>query len=304
MLIGSRQDPRRPAGDGLRRLIKAWPDDHGALVTDSRRGQRPPDAALLEAAGRRPAGAGAWRGSLRLRHPRPTATSTRCRACSAPSSATPTARRWPRRPRSSCARCRSTPTGRPPTRPRSSWPRRSSASRRPTTTACSSPAAAPSRSSRRGSSSASTSSRSASRSARKAIARKVAYHGVTLGALSFTGVPGFKDGFGTPPIEVTHVSQHQPLPRPTATTRPPSARGCWPRSSRPSSPPVPDEVALIIAEPIQNAGGCLTPPPGYWQGSASSPTVRRAAHGRRGDHRFRPDRRVVRESRARAWHRT
>jgi adenosylmethionine-8-amino-7-oxononanoate aminotransferase len=25
-------------------------------------------------------------------------------------------------------------------------------------------------------------------------------------------------------------------------------------------------VALIIAEPIQNAGGCLTPPPGYWAG--------------------------------------
>jgi adenosylmethionine-8-amino-7-oxononanoate aminotransferase len=28
----------------------------------------------------------------------------------------------------------------------------------------------------------------------------------------------------------------------------------------------PDEVALIIAEPVQNSGGCFTPPPGYWQG--------------------------------------
>jgi adenosylmethionine-8-amino-7-oxononanoate aminotransferase len=28
----------------------------------------------------------------------------------------------------------------------------------------------------------------------------------------------------------------------------------------------PDEVALIIAEPIQNAGGCLVAPPGYWKG--------------------------------------
>src|ERR671928_1904892 len=28
----------------------------------------------------------------------------------------------------------------------------------------------------------------------------------------------------------------------------------------------PDEVALIVAEPVQNAGGCLVPPPGYWQG--------------------------------------
>ena len=23
---------------------------------------------------------------------------------------------------------------------------------------------------------------------------------------------------------------------------------------------------MIIAEPVQNAGGCLVPPPGYWQG--------------------------------------
>ena len=27
-----------------------------------------------------------------------------------------------------------------------------------------------------------------------------------------------------------------------------------------------DEVALIIAEPVQNAGGSITPPPGYWTG--------------------------------------
>src|SRR4051794_36929826 len=40
----------------------------------------------------------------------------------------------------------------------------------------------------------------------KAIARDVAYHGVTLGALSFTGVPRFKEAFGPPPIDVTHVS--------------------------------------------------------------------------------------------------
>jgi adenosylmethionine-8-amino-7-oxononanoate aminotransferase len=27
-----------------------------------------------------------------------------------------------------------------------------------------------------------------------------------------------------------------------------------------------DEVALIIAEPVQNAGGCFVAPPGYWKG--------------------------------------
>jgi adenosylmethionine-8-amino-7-oxononanoate aminotransferase len=28
----------------------------------------------------------------------------------------------------------------------------------------------------------------------------------------------------------------------------------------------PETVAMVIAEPVQNAGGCLTPPDGYWQG--------------------------------------
>jgi adenosylmethionine-8-amino-7-oxononanoate aminotransferase len=40
----------------------------------------------------------------------------------------------------------------------------------------------------------------------KAIARETAYHGVTLGALSFTGVQPFKEPFGPPPIPVRHVS--------------------------------------------------------------------------------------------------
>jgi adenosylmethionine-8-amino-7-oxononanoate aminotransferase len=40
----------------------------------------------------------------------------------------------------------------------------------------------------------------------KAIARDIAYHGVTLGALSFTGVEKMKAPFGPPAIPVTHVS--------------------------------------------------------------------------------------------------
>ena len=40
----------------------------------------------------------------------------------------------------------------------------------------------------------------------KAISRDRAYHGVTLGALAFTGVPGFKEPFGPPAVETFHVS--------------------------------------------------------------------------------------------------
>src|SRR5919205_1507836 len=40
----------------------------------------------------------------------------------------------------------------------------------------------------------------------KAIAREIAYHGVTLGALSFTGVAPMKEPFGPAPIPVVRVS--------------------------------------------------------------------------------------------------
>jgi adenosylmethionine-8-amino-7-oxononanoate aminotransferase len=100
----------------------------------------------------------------------------------------------------------------------------------------------------------------------KAIARDVAYHGVTLGALSFTGVERFKTPFGNPAIDVTHVSN-------TNAFR--AADGADPEAFRDRLlkqvedaivAAGPDEVALIIAEPVQNAGGCLVAPPGYWAG--------------------------------------
>ena len=101
---------------------------------------------------------------------------------------------------------------------------------------------------------------------RKAIARRVAYHGVTLGALAFTGVEPMKEPFGPPPIPVRHVSntnQFRPLDgaRGEALTR-----ALLDELDAAIAEEGPDEIALIIAEPVQNAGGCLVPPPGYWQG--------------------------------------
>lgn len=101
----------------------------------------------------------------------------------------------------------------------------------------------------------------------KAIARQNAYHGVTLGALAFTGVPGYKDGFGTPPIDVTHVANTNAF-RGTHVGEDEAAfcarlldevRGAVAAAGA-------DEVAVLIAEPVQNAGGCLVPPAGYWRG--------------------------------------
>jgi adenosylmethionine-8-amino-7-oxononanoate aminotransferase len=101
---------------------------------------------------------------------------------------------------------------------------------------------------------------------RKAIARKVAYHGVTLGALSFTGIPGFKNDFGTPPIEVSHVSTTNPFRAPDGNDPAAFCARLLAEVEQAVLDAGPDEVALIIAEPVQNAGGSITPPPGYWIG--------------------------------------
>ncbi|MDE3134492.1 MAG: aspartate aminotransferase family protein [Acidobacteriota bacterium] len=98
----------------------------------------------------------------------------------------------------------------------------------------------------------------------KAIARKNAYHGVTIGALSFTGVPSYKEQFGPPAIYTRHVSNtnafRSEVQGEELTTK------LLTEIEDVILEEGPDTVAVIIAEPVQNAGGCLVPPPGYWQG--------------------------------------
>jgi adenosylmethionine-8-amino-7-oxononanoate aminotransferase len=99
---------------------------------------------------------------------------------------------------------------------------------------------------------------------RKAIARDIAYHGVTLGALSFTGVPRFKDVFGPPAVPTRHVSNTNPFRSPEQGEA--LTEKLLDEMERAILAEGPETVAMIIAEPVQNAGGCLQPPPGYWAG--------------------------------------
>src|SRR3954452_6879665 len=100
----------------------------------------------------------------------------------------------------------------------------------------------------------------------KAIARDIAYHGVTLGALSFTGVERFKTPFGRPAIDVTHVSNTNAFRAPDGDDPAAFCARLLAEVEEAIVAAGPDEVALIIAEPVQNAGGCLVAPPGYWKG--------------------------------------
>jgi adenosylmethionine-8-amino-7-oxononanoate aminotransferase len=98
----------------------------------------------------------------------------------------------------------------------------------------------------------------------KAIAREVAYHGVTLGALSFTGVAPMKEPFGEPPIPVVRVSNTNAFRH--ELSGPALCESLLDEMERAIVSEGPETVAMIIAEPVQNAGGCLVPPEGYWPG--------------------------------------
>jgi adenosylmethionine-8-amino-7-oxononanoate aminotransferase len=98
----------------------------------------------------------------------------------------------------------------------------------------------------------------------KAIARDRAYHGVTLGALSFTGVPGFKEPFGAPAVETQHVSNTNAFRRPESGAELTAA--LLREIEQTIAAEGPETIAMFIAEPVQNAGGCIQPPEGYWPG--------------------------------------
>src|ERR1700754_2541564 len=104
----------------------------------------------------------------------------------------------------------------------------------------------------------------------KAIARDIAYHGVTLGALSFTGVERFKTPFGRPAIDVTHVSNTNMFRGGPGGGRVTDEAAFTAQLLAEMEAAIvaadPEQVALIIAEPIQNAGGALKAPAGYWKG--------------------------------------
>ena len=100
------------------------------------------------------------------------------------------------------------------------------------------------------------------------ISRAIAYHGTPQGALAITGLPTFKSPFE--PITPGGVpgAQHQLLPRPRRPRHRRSKEfGQWAanRIAEAIEFEGPDSVAAVFLEPVQNAGGCFPPPPGYFQ---------------------------------------
>lgn len=100
----------------------------------------------------------------------------------------------------------------------------------------------------------------------KVISRAVAYHGSSMGALSITGIPPFKQEF-EPLIPSTMRVPNTNYYRRPDESQTPEQFGIWAadRIAEMIEFEGPDTVAAVYLEPVQNAGGCFPPPPGYFQ---------------------------------------
>ncbi|GAA4367236.1 aspartate aminotransferase family protein [Nocardioides caricicola] len=100
----------------------------------------------------------------------------------------------------------------------------------------------------------------------KVISRQIAYHGTTQGALSITGLPPLKQQF-EPLVPSTFRAANTNIYRAPIHGDDPEAFGRWAADQIAVAieNEGPDTVAAVFLEPVQNAGGCFPPPPGYFQ---------------------------------------
>ena len=98
----------------------------------------------------------------------------------------------------------------------------------------------------------------------KVISRNWSYHGTTLGALSVTGIPKFREPYLPMLWEGTrHVPNTRQCTSPAGT--PAAELSCVRAIEEMILAEGPETVSMVIAEPIQNGGGALVPQDGYWQ---------------------------------------
>ena len=98
------------------------------------------------------------------------------------------------------------------------------------------------------------------------IARRRAYHGVTVAAGSLTGLPYAQDGFDLPAIPVTHVTPpHAYREARIGESDEDFARRLAAEIDDAILEAGPENVAAFVAEPVMGAGGVLIPPATYFE---------------------------------------
>lgn len=99
----------------------------------------------------------------------------------------------------------------------------------------------------------------------KVISRNISYHGTTLGALSITGLAGIKAAYEPlvpGAFKVANTNRYRCV---DCANEPSCNLHCADDIERMIEYEGPDTVAAVFLEPVQNAGGCFVPDPGYFE---------------------------------------
>jgi adenosylmethionine-8-amino-7-oxononanoate aminotransferase len=98
----------------------------------------------------------------------------------------------------------------------------------------------------------------------KVIARNIAYHGTTMGALAINGIPALRAPFEPLAPGAFHVPNTDRYRCRTCAAAPACTLECADAIEDVIEYEGADTVAAVFLEPVQNGGGCLPPPEGYF----------------------------------------
>jgi adenosylmethionine-8-amino-7-oxononanoate aminotransferase len=99
----------------------------------------------------------------------------------------------------------------------------------------------------------------------KVISRNIAYHGTPMGALSITGIPGLRAPYEPLVPGAFHCANTDRYRCRFCALKPACTMDCAHTIEDIIVAEGPESVAAVFLEPVQNAGGCFPPPPGYFQ---------------------------------------
>lgn len=97
----------------------------------------------------------------------------------------------------------------------------------------------------------------------KILSRKYAYHGVTLGTASVTGLAPLHGLFDLPLPSFLHAPAPYPYGENSDMSKEEYGKWCLQETAKLIEKEGPDTIAAIFVEPVQGAGGVIPPPPGY-----------------------------------------
>src|SRR5881394_3824270 len=100
----------------------------------------------------------------------------------------------------------------------------------------------------------------------KAVGRRLAYPGTTMGALSINGIADLRAPFEPLVPDTLHVRNTNRYHRPPEETEAQFTAFLLEDLESAIVQAGPETVAVVVMEPVQNAGGAFTPPAGYFQG--------------------------------------